>query len=108
MRPCTWRQPGVSNLLLGEAAPINLEEGTLLCFVFDTQRKRGTDEKNLVLMFVLFLLLSACGMKEPAGPQTLTVMTHDSFEVSEDVLAAFEAENNAPGPSSAPGIPARR
>ena len=30
----------------------------------------------------------------PAGPQKLQVMTHDSFAISEAVLAAFEAENN--------------
>lgn len=30
-----------------------------------------------------------------AEPQTLTVMTHDSFSISEDVAAAFEQENNA-------------
>jgi len=29
------------------------------------------------------------------GPRTLTVMTHDSFAVSEEVLATFEAANNA-------------
>ena len=28
-------------------------------------------------------------------PQTLTVMTHDSFAVSEDVVKAFEEANNA-------------
>ncbi|HRE29192.1 MAG TPA: thiamine ABC transporter substrate-binding protein, partial [Anaerolineales bacterium] len=28
------------------------------------------------------------------GPRTLRVMTHDSFALSEDVLAAFEAEHN--------------
>jgi thiamine transport system substrate-binding protein len=51
-------------------------------------------KKNWILMLVLFLLLSACGAKEPAGPQTLTVMTHDSFAVSDEVLSAFEEENN--------------
>jgi len=30
----------------------------------------------------------------PAEPRTLTVMTHDSFAVSEDVIAAFEDEHN--------------
>lgn len=30
----------------------------------------------------------------PAGPRTLRVMTHDSFALSEGVLAQFEAENN--------------
>ena len=28
-------------------------------------------------------------------PQTLTIMTHDSFAVSEDVITAFEQDNNA-------------
>ena len=31
----------------------------------------------------------------PSGPQTLTVMTHDSFAASEGVIAAFEKANNA-------------
>lgn len=48
---------------------------------------------KLTLMFFLVLLLSACG-EEPAIPQTLTVMTHDSFAVSDEVLAAFEEKNN--------------
>jgi thiamine transport system substrate-binding protein len=43
----------------------------------------------LVMMATLFM--GACGgTKEPA---TLTVMTHDSFEVSEEVKIAFEEEN---------------
>jgi len=41
---------------------------------------------------VLVLLLAACGPSEPA---TLTVMTHDSFAVSEEVVAAFEEAHNA-------------
>jgi thiamine transport system substrate-binding protein len=48
--------------------------------------------KKLVFATLLFtLFLTACG---PTGPRTLTVMTHDSFAVSEDVLAVFEQENN--------------
>jgi thiamine transport system substrate-binding protein len=35
-------------------------------------------------------LLTACA---PDGPRTVTLLTHDSFDVSEDVLAAFEAES---------------
>ena len=31
----------------------------------------------------------------PAEPRELTVMTHDSFAVSEELVAAFEAEHNA-------------
>src|SRR5512139_3883133 len=46
-------------------------------------------------IFILLLLLSGCASATPAGPQKLTVMTHDSFAISEDVLAAFEKENNA-------------
>ncbi len=40
---------------------------------------------------LLVLALAACGPKSPA---TLTVMTHDSFAVSEEVIAAFEQEHN--------------
>src|SRR5512139_2864619 len=46
-------------------------------------------------IFILLLLLSGCASATPAGPQKLTIMTHDSFAISEDVLAAFEMENNA-------------
>ncbi|MEW5830592.1 MAG: thiamine ABC transporter substrate-binding protein, partial [Chloroflexota bacterium] len=51
--------------------------------------------KRLTLLFFTFtLLLAACSPK-PSGPATLTVMTHDSFSVSESVVAAFEQANNA-------------
>jgi thiamine transport system substrate-binding protein len=40
-------------------------------------------------LFAALLLVACGGTKEPG---TLTVMTHDSFEISEDVLAAFEEE----------------
>jgi len=49
--------------------------------------KRST---TLLLLFVL--LLADCGPKQPT---TLTVMTHDSFVVSDDVIKAFEDANNA-------------
>ena len=63
--------------------------------------------KKLILLFTsLILVLTSCSPKatptsqataapqatEP--PQTLTVMTHDSFAVSEDVVKAFEEANN--------------
>ena len=54
-------------------------------------------------MLIIFLL-AACStvtsttVSEPpapsAEPRSLRVMTHDSFAISEDVLAAFETENN--------------
>jgi thiamine transport system substrate-binding protein len=50
--------------------------------------------KRLFLSIALFL--AACSPQAtPAGPQTLTVMTHDSFAVSEDVVKSFEEANNA-------------
>ena len=58
---------------------------------------------------ILALILAACtpagapgtpspaveATSPPAGPRTLTVMTHDSFAASEEVIRAFEQENNA-------------
>src|SRR5512138_1185272 len=52
------------------------------------------------LLFTL-ILLAACSpaatatATQPSGPETLTVMTHDSFSVKEDVLKSFEDANNA-------------
>lgn len=50
------------------------------------------------LVSIIFLL-AACGPQgtatQPAGPQSITIMTHDSFAVSEDVVKAFEDANNA-------------
>ncbi len=55
-------------------------------------------KKLTLLLSSFFLLLSACTAKatatQPAGPQTLTVMTHDSFGASKDVIKAFEDANN--------------
>ncbi|HBY06372.1 MAG TPA: thiamine ABC transporter substrate-binding protein [Chloroflexi bacterium] len=56
--------------------------------------------KFFIIMLLLFLFLTACSTAEPAstntavGPLTLTVMVHDSFAVSDDVIAAFEQANN--------------
>ena len=46
---------------------------------------------------ILALFLAACGeaTPTPAGPRTLTMMTHDSFAVSEEVIAEFQAQHNA-------------
>jgi thiamine transport system substrate-binding protein len=52
-----------------------------------------------LLLLLLVSVLAACAgaPTESAAdePQTLTVMTHDSFAVSEDLIAEFEAEHNA-------------
>ncbi|HUF38952.1 MAG TPA: thiamine ABC transporter substrate-binding protein [Anaerolineales bacterium] len=45
---------------------------------------------NLRTILTATFLLAAC---IPGGGRTLTVMTHDSFVISEDVLAAFEEEH---------------
>lgn len=49
-------------------------------------------KKLTLLLSSLLLLLASCA---PTSPQTLTIMTHDSFAISEEVVAAFEKENNA-------------
>jgi len=48
--------------------------------------------KGLVLTALVFLM-AAC-KSTPEGPIVLTVMTHDSFAVSESVVAYFEEQNN--------------
>lgn len=52
------------------------------------------------ILFLSLLILAACSPQSTAtprttGPQTLNVMTHDSFEVSKDVIKSFEDANNA-------------
>ena len=42
-------------------------------------------------LLLLLALLAGCG---PRQGRTLTIMTHDSFAVSESIAVAFEAENN--------------
>ena len=39
-------------------------------------------------------LLAACAPATPAGPRTLAIMTHDSFMVSQEVAAEFEAAHD--------------
>ena len=45
------------------------------------------------LLVLGFVFLAGCA-SVGAGPTTLTVMTHDSFSVSESVIQAFEAAND--------------
>ena len=49
------------------------------------------------LCFLLFtLFLASCApAPTPTRPQTITVMTHDSFAIGEDVVKAFETDSNA-------------
>jgi len=52
---------------------------------------------TLLLSSIVFLIASCAPVATPTStePQTLTVMTHDSFSVSEDVVKSFEDANNA-------------
>ena len=51
---------------------------------------------RLLLLITTIMLLAACSpAPKPGQPETLTVVTHDSFSVSEKVIATFEQENNA-------------
>jgi thiamine transport system substrate-binding protein len=56
-------------------------------------------KRTLTLVSSFFLLLAACASPvtatQPARPQTLTILTHDSFALSEAVVTAFEQANNA-------------
>ncbi|MBN1230532.1 MAG: thiamine ABC transporter substrate-binding protein [Anaerolineales bacterium] len=47
----------------------------------------------LILALLILMALSACSAKN-TEPRVLTVMTHDSFAISEEILAQFEQENN--------------
>ena len=49
---------------------------------------------SLILLILTVLLASCAPRPEPAEVRTLTVMTHDSFAISEEVIAQFEAEHD--------------
>jgi thiamine transport system substrate-binding protein len=60
--------------------------------------------KRIGIGLVLTVLLAACGTAQTTrvttasseeGGRVLTVMTHDSFEVSEELVRQFERDNNA-------------
>lgn len=48
---------------------------------------------RLILILTAIILTAACQSKS-AEPQVLTVMTHDSFAISEEVVTAFESKHN--------------
>lgn len=58
-------------------------------------------KRSLIYLNVLLLLLVACGPTPTATeetsiePNVITLMSHDSFSVSEEVIAEFEAESGA-------------
>jgi thiamine transport system substrate-binding protein len=57
-------------------------------------------KKLILLLTSFFFLFVACSPQatstpQSPEPQTITIMTHDSFSVSEDVVKAFEVANDA-------------
>lgn len=68
----------------------------------DSSRSQNRRIANSLLLLICILLLpisSGCSSATtanptPSGPRTLKVMTHDSFAISEEILLAFEQENN--------------
>lgn len=48
-------------------------------------------KQSMFLLLAVVLTLGACA---PKGPAELTVMTHDSFAISEEVVLAFEQAND--------------
>jgi thiamine transport system substrate-binding protein len=52
-------------------------------------------KKTIILFLLIAFLVNACSgnQKEPVTP-TLTILTHDSFEVSADLITAFENQNH--------------
>ncbi len=57
--------------------------------------------RHILLGLLILALASACTAQpeasaspSPAGPRSLRVMTHDSFAISESLLAKFETDNN--------------
>ena len=56
-------------------------------------------KKILILLLSVLFIITACSPSptptDDPGPVTLTVMTHDSFAVSEEVVKAFEIEYGA-------------
>ena len=51
--------------------------------------------KRITFYLLLFTIILASCAPTPTGPQTITIMTHDSFVIGEEVVKAFEVDNNA-------------
>ncbi len=74
--------------------PFDLAQGKLSTFHPSTALTSSRCSFGRACFLLSILLLTACA-SQPAEPQTLTLMTHDSFSVSEEVVKTFEEANNA-------------
>src|SRR5687768_18623838 len=76
-----------------------LDQDCCSSFIAANRKQKVSMKKLTLLLSSFFFLLSACSTQSTATqssePQTLTIMTHDSFAVSEDVVKFFEDANNA-------------
>ena len=52
-------------------------------------------KSTFYFLLFTFLITSCATPATSVAPQTITVLTHDSFAIGEDVIKAFEADNNA-------------
>ena len=101
---------GISNEMLDDTATVQIKSGLLLIVhrrnynkvtVTDHEHWRLKNETHHFLPFYFLLLLyfsppaPPTPAPTPAEPQTITILTHDSFAIGEDVIKAFEADNNA-------------
>ena len=50
--------------------------------------------KFILILLIAFLITSCNGMKTDTRIPTLTIMTHDSFEINAELVASYEADNN--------------
>lgn len=52
-------------------------------------------KKLIALVFIFTMLITACQpTNDPGSPKSLTIITHDSFSVSKELVAQFETEND--------------
>ena len=63
---------------------------------------------NLLLLLFATLVTACTPKTTPASSRTLTVMTHDSFAISESVIAKFEAEYDVKVNSSVAAMQVQR
>ena len=49
----------------------------------------------IAITVALLIPISCTTQDTPSTPEPLTIITHDSFDIGTEIIAAFEAEHNA-------------